>query len=243
MDVRAVSLIQARERPKAEGRGPLEGRNQRYLPWHPCLIVFHTATHARQHKWKPERSPQQNVHVQVHLQRTVPSSANKPAAFGLGPLSGLNQQSPRAYQPETHKLNPPRPRPPPLEVSSFYTFMAACSVSHPHALGTCWLVKGLKCHRMDTWTGYQAFSFSLELFHLDQVSLSTCEYTHHVIIHVLLRCHLTFQAQGPEWQGMIRGSCPACERSDWLKPWQRSRGKCENRFRATSTGTGTTLRA
>ena len=32
MDVRAVSLIQARERPKAEGRGPLEGRNQRYLP-------------------------------------------------------------------------------------------------------------------------------------------------------------------------------------------------------------------
>ena len=70
MDVRAVSLIQARERPKAEGRGPLEGRNQRYLPWHPCLIVFHTATHAGQHKWKPERSPQQNVQVQVHLQRT-----------------------------------------------------------------------------------------------------------------------------------------------------------------------------
>ena len=35
------------------------------------------------------------------------------------------------------------------------------------------------------------------------------------------------QALGPEWQGMIRGSCPACERSDWLKPWQRSRGKCE----------------
>ena len=113
----------------------------------------------------------------------------RPAAFGLGPLSGLNQQSPRAYQPETQKLSPPRPRPPPLEVSSFYTFMAACSVSPPHALGTCWLVKGLKCHGMDTWTGYQAFSFSLELFHLDQVSLSTCEYTHHVIIHVLLRCH------------------------------------------------------
>ena len=39
---------------------------------------------------------------------------------------------------------------------------------------------------MDRISGFFFLSFSLELFHLDQVSLSTCEYTHHVIIHVLL---------------------------------------------------------